>query len=253
MKNASNIFTAIFFLALILFYGCSKSQTASPTKIPLGGRIISFAGYDWIVRSTGKATQGPGPNYFSDEKQNAWVDEKGRLHLRITKKEGIWYAAEVTLRKVFGYAKYAFEVESPMGKFDKNVVAAFFIYKSDIEEADIEFSTWGKPEDNNAQFVVQPGDRSGNKERFEWMDAQGNTSTHIIDWQEKYTTFASYQGEMKDTATNTSTRTMWQYAGTDNPRDQDARLKINLWLFKGQPPSDGKEVEMIVSDFKIID
>ena len=43
-------------------------------------RTITFSGYQWDVRATGKG--GPGPNIWDDA--NAQVDDKGWLHLKIT-------------------------------------------------------------------------------------------------------------------------------------------------------------------------
>ena len=239
-------------LSLPLLFGCTKSTTKAADRVDTSERHIQFAGYDWIVRSTGGGAQGPGPNHFSSSEQNVWVDHLGRLHLRITKVNGVWYSAEVTLRKVYGFARYAVELQSSLGHFDPQVVGAFFIYKNDTEEADIEFSTWGKPGDNNAQYVIQPGDQQGNKYRFMWPNEVPSTSVHMIDWQESKSRFASYTGKIADTATAGHKIATWEYQGADNPRDQDARVKLNLWLFKGQPPTDGMEAEMVVSDFKLI-
>jgi len=38
----------------------------------------------------------------------------------------------------------------------------------------------------------------------------------------------------------------------ENDRAEETRVHINLWLFGGAPPSDGREVEVIVSDFTFI-
>jgi hypothetical protein len=55
---------------------------------------ISWSGYEWTVRSSDGAAQGPGPNIFSDSRDNVFVDSKGDLHLRITQREDKkWVAA----------------------------------------------------------------------------------------------------------------------------------------------------------------
>jgi hypothetical protein len=41
---------------------------------------------------------GPGPNSFSDDTPNVWVDSLGRLHMKIDKKKGKWRCAEVICR-----------------------------------------------------------------------------------------------------------------------------------------------------------
>ena len=45
----------------------------------------------------------------------------------------------------------------------------------------------------------------------------------------------------------------WVYAPEEAPRhisQQPMPIHINLWLFKGLPPKNGQEVEVIIRDFK---
>ena len=73
----------------------------------LEAKTIFFSGYNWTVKnSPGKV--GPGPNYFSDSANNVWVDTQGRLHLKITKRNGRWYCAEVISEVSFGYGEHLF-------------------------------------------------------------------------------------------------------------------------------------------------
>ena len=53
-------------------------------------------------------TMHPGPNFWSDRKSDVWVDDEGRLHLKIVKRHGKWYCTEVTCDKIFGYGAYVF-------------------------------------------------------------------------------------------------------------------------------------------------
>ena len=39
----------------------------------------------------------------------------------------------------------------------------------------------------------------------------------------------------------------WTYAGSDVPQSRDERVRLNLWLFGGAPPANGKEVEVVVT------
>src|SRR5699024_1385942 len=87
-------------------------------------RIISFSDYDWLVKSSGDHTVGPGPNYFSDSEGNVWVDDEGKLHLKIKKESSIWYNSEVTLLQSLGYGHYVFQIDSRIDQLDKNIVAA---------------------------------------------------------------------------------------------------------------------------------
>lgn len=57
-------------------------------------RTISFSGYNWAVKSSVDEAAGifwtvdPGQNYFSHYATNVWVDEQGRLHLKIAQQNG---------------------------------------------------------------------------------------------------------------------------------------------------------------------
>ena len=57
-------------------------------------RQIQFSGLTWNVKAS-ESKAGPGPNYFSDQEDDVWVDNLGRLHLRIVKKNSRWYCTEV--------------------------------------------------------------------------------------------------------------------------------------------------------------
>lgn len=60
-------------------------------------RLIRWSELKWCVKSCDTPC-GPGPNYFSDSKENVRVDEDGQLHLRIVQSEGNWLCAEVADR-----------------------------------------------------------------------------------------------------------------------------------------------------------
>ena len=42
----------------------------------------------------------------------------------------------------------------------------------------------------------------------------------------------------------------WLYTGTGVPPGGDGNARINLWLLKGDPPTDEQEVEVIVQAFE---
>ncbi|MBZ4192143.1 glycoside hydrolase family 16 protein [Niabella beijingensis] len=237
-------------IILVFNTGCKKSATEAPEKdTPSSSpRVITFAGHEWEVKSSAKEKLGPGPNYFSDSEENVWVDGTGRLHLRITYRNGKWLCAGITLLKSFSYGRYVFEMGSRTDTLDKNIVGGLFTYKNDTQEIDIEFSKWSVTGNIDAQFAVQPSNRTGNKKRF-YLDQDSDVTTHWFNWQQDRIDFASYYGAMTDTAA-TNTIQKWTYTGNDIPPDTDEKVKINLWLFKGVPPSNLKEAEMIVSGLK---
>ena len=230
---------------------CSKSAVNETGQDTINtDRTLSFSGMDWIVRTSGTAKQGPGPNLFSDAPENVWVDEQGRLHLKIVQKGGFWYCAGVILRRSMGYGQYVFYISSDVSKLDQNVVAGLFTYKNDHEEIDIEFSRWSVADNKDSQFAVQPSDRAGNKVRYD-LNLLGTQSTHAFNWQPDRIDFISLQGHGLSPKPGNLIQE-WTYTGDDIPPKNEERLRMNLWLFRGAAPSDQKEQEIIIEKVEFI-
>ena len=249
--GASNLFYCSLWSVLFLFmtYGCEKASTKDKENDSLT-RIISFAGYDWEVRSSHEKKAGPGPNLFSSSKENVWVDDNGSLHLRITNRSGKWYCSGVTLLGSHEYGTYSFQTETLFQKLHKNPVTGLFLYRNDEKEIDIEFSKWGEENNQVAQYVIQPSDNTGNKKRFDLPTAY-KSLTHIINWQADSIIFSSHSGGIAETETIENLIEKWKYTGPDNPSNvDDLATKINFWLFRGIPPIEKKDMEIVISDFK---
>lgn len=240
-------------VTILALSGCDKDNlnNQSGAKPKPGARIITFAGEKWEVRTSSEEPSGPGPNIFSDSKENVWVDSDGKLHLKITMRNGKWICAGVTLLKSYGYGKYIFELDSHVDRLDKNVVNGLFLYENDEQEVDIEFSKWSIAENMDAQYATQPSEKNGNKKRF-FLNNTNKQSVHWIYWKPNAIDFASYRGRLSDTANDQNIIQKWTYAGSDIPKNRDETVKINLWLFKGMPPSNKKETEVVLSGFKVI-
>jgi len=219
------------------------SATGEAGAVNVGPRTVAFSGFSWSVKaSTGLV--GPGPNVFSDSPENVWVDAGGQLHLRITYRNGQWLAAEVVVDRSLGYGTYAFNLASPTGRLDPNVVLGLFTWSDDPaynhREIDIEVARWGDADaTQNAQYAVQPADRAGNLRRFVQPDAPA--TSHQFAWAPNRVSFASSSGA--------STVAAWKYSGADVPKPGNERTRINLWLDRGRPPTDGAEVEVVLSKF----
>lgn len=233
-------------LLAIINVKCTGQMASTPEE----SRIINFSGYEWYVKSSDAEKTGPGPNYFSDSENNVWVDNDGRLHLKITFRNSRWNCAEVILRKSYGHNKYVFYLDSGPDKLDKNIVWGLFTYKNDHEEIDIEFSRWSIEGNQEAQYAIQPSDIGANKTRFS-LNLLGDSTTHFIDWRSDKISFASYYGHILSPADDSDVINEWIYTGTSIPPDSDEKLEINLWLFKGTPPSDNMEAEVIINRVKI--
>ena len=231
----------------ILVIGCQSSG------INLGKmrtkHSISFAGYEWQVKHRTERA-GPGNNYFSANSENVWVDSQGQLHLKITSRNGKWHCAEIISLSSFGYGTYRFTLAQLKSPLDKNAVIGLFLWnsyasKKHNHEIDIEFSRWGQDENLNAQFVVHP-DSAANKHRFNF-DLSAGPSTHSFTWAPHSISYNSVSGNyLNDTETNKET---WQRTGEVVPRPGREKVRLNLWLYQGQPPAGEQEIEVTVTDF----
>lgn len=215
-------------------------------------RTLEFLGYTWNVKAA-EVPVGPGPNYFSDREEEVWVDEDGRLHLRIVYRNGRWYSSEVFTDAPLGYGTYSFTPVSRVDHLDPNVVLGLFTWddtapESNYREIDIEFSRWGEPGADNAQFVIQPWNVSGNRYRFN-MELEGDYSTHSFAWYEDRIEFSSFQGHEPSPPPADEIES-WLYEGAHIPPAGPANARINLWLFNGSPPSDGQGVEVVITAFE---
>jgi hypothetical protein len=188
------------------------------------------------------APVGPGPNYFSESPANVFVDGSGRLHLEITQADGRWQCAEVINTHSLGHGRYTFELGCRVDDLDPNVVLGLFTWSDEPahshREIDIEFSRWGDAADlTNGQYVVQPYDRAGNLQRV--SQAVVGSCTQSFDWQPDAVTFAA----------SSATPSTWTYSGPDVPPSGSEHVRINLWLYRGAPPTNGANVELIVKSF----
>jgi len=217
---------------------------------PQPARTIRFSGFEWRVkRSDGVA--GPGPNFFSDSVNNVFLDSQGRLHLRITHDELGWHCAEVTMMKSPGYGAYLFDLDSGP-ELDTQVVMGMFTWHDTDSsfhnrEIDIELGRWTQPENQNAQFVVQPYETKGNIERFDVPNTLNRLSYQFV-WRHDRVDFDLWKGSNGGAAGRQQLHT-WSCASPDVPPAGGESLHINLWLFRGKPPTNGQPVEMIVRHF----
>jgi hypothetical protein len=142
---------------------------------------VKFCDYSWGVKLAEDRFD-PGPNYFSADTNNIWVNTNG-LHLRIFYQNGKWTCSEVYLLQSLGYGIYTFQTTSRLDSLDPRSIFSMFLYETTSREIDIEFSQ-ALANPHNAQYVVQPYSNPGNIIRFD-MSSYHNTS-HRIEWRADY-------------------------------------------------------------------
>jgi hypothetical protein len=234
-------FLAVAFIATLLVPATAEAKR------------IRFSGYDFNVKQ-GEGL-GPGPNSWAISQ--AFVDSKGRLHLRFSKKKGKWYAGEIQSVSRFGFGKYEIEFTGDIGGQDKNVVFGFFNYPpADVgpdatNEIDIEFARWGNksyPPLNYTVWPVDPGLKAASQS-FSFKNGVAK-SEHKFVWEPNRVSY--YSVVVRDNGT-AGQEAYWSF----KPKNPGKRISsspmpifFNLWGFRGQEPSDGENVEVIVNSFK---
>ncbi|PKO22753.1 MAG: hypothetical protein CVU38_07720 [Chloroflexi bacterium HGW-Chloroflexi-1] len=218
-------------------------------------RRINFSGYTWHIKAS-ETPVGPGPNYFSDREEDVWVDEDGRLHLRIAQRDGQWYCTEVVTEAPLDYGRYVFRLASRVDQLDRNIVLGLFTWDEtdpapDNREIDIELARWGQMGGENAQYTVQPSYHGENVHRFQ-VELGGENSTHGFDWRPDHILFYSLHGHPPFPGPEENVIASWTYTGYDIPSAGRGNARINLWLFKGRPPANGEEAEVIIEAFEFV-
>ena len=224
------------------------------TRPSPGVRFLSFSGYDWSVKNS-TSPVGPGPNYFSDQTNNVWIDTNGWLHLRITHRTNAWQNAEIISARTFGPGNYRFELNSPVDAINTNVTLGLFTYSDDPaftdREIDVECGRWENPADtNNAQFVVQPFAPANHLVRYRVSPTLIDT-THFFIWETNQVIFQAQNGAYATGAKNIINS--WVFTNsTEVPVSGDENVHLNLWMVQGDPPTDGNEVEVVIKSFNFV-
>jgi Glycosyl hydrolases family 16 len=210
----------------------------------VSARTISFSGLEWSVRDNVYGS--PGKNYWRND--NVWVDELGRLHLAIRKIDGRWTCAELQTTRKFLYGKYTFKVVGRVDQFDQNVVLGLFNYppeasKEGLGEIDVEFARWGNPSNSAGNFSVWSDLIDGDYTTRSFpVDLFGTHTRHVFTRKPKSVAFQSFHGH-----TGKNEIFSWNYSGNDVSKTP-MPIYLNFWLFRGQPPANGRDAEIIISE-----
>jgi hypothetical protein len=203
---------------------------------PAAARDISFSGRSWTV-TAGAMDDPAAPNRFSAGTRSVWVDDGGRLHLRLRRDGRTWYSAEIACTTPLGYGTYSFAVDTDIGALDPNVVVGLFTWSDanaySNREIDVEFSRWGDPAASNAQFAVQPYAVRGHLVRFN-VPRGVKHSTYSFRWEPASVAFSGFASALLHGAV---------------PPAGNARVHINIWLAGARAPIDKREAELVVSQF----
>jgi hypothetical protein len=217
-------------------------------------RFLSFAGRNWKVKMS-DFPAGPGPNYFSDDVKDVWVDDEG-LHLTVSNLDGRWYCTEVILQESFGYGTYVFQLRGRVDLLDPNMVIGLFTWDNEApelayRELDIEFTRWGNSDDlTNAQYVVQPWNR---RMLHRFTVNQSHTEqdlTCYLIWHPTNIKFQTYHGQhLGSNPPKESLIQAWSYSGVEVPEPGKENVRFNFWLHEGQEPTNKQRGEFVITGF----
>src|SRR5262249_986836 len=209
------------------------------TPVPQEAKILHFSGYDWAVRTAASNRAGTRNSF---DPANAWVDDRGALHLRIAKGQDKWTCAEVKLTRSLGYGTYTFVV-GDTSQFEPSVVLTLLTWdglgsERNRRELDVEIGRWGYRENTNAHYVVQPYFIPANMFRF---TVPGGVLTHSFKWEASQVTFSTTAGSQGPGGGHLINRHV--FTSGVPPAGGDS-VRINLYVFnKGQIPlQNGTEV-----------
>jgi len=124
----------------------NKTDSTSSITLPQNG-IIEFAGLKWKVKEKREA-EGINELFYATSINNVFVDNKGYLHLLITKQQDEWAGAELETVDSFDFGNFDFYLLSVQNNIDSNTFAQLAVRRSGrnfngMTEAGI--NIYGKP------------------------------------------------------------------------------------------------------------
>ncbi len=160
-----------------------------------------------------------------------------------------------------GFGSYQWQIDAPIDRFDPNVVLGLYPYgpaagigSDGTNEIDIEYSFWGDPNGVNGDWTDYPasGQTIGEKS-YQFSLSGGTLSTSRFTWSTSQIESSLFAG-LTAVASASGLLDSWTYApsnATVNIPQQALPLGMNLWCFDN-PPSDGKDVEVVIRDFQFV-
>lgn len=244
----------------------SASKKTYPELASNGEYHLKWKGMTWIAKHAPDidAPRGPGENMWN--KNNVWVDEEDKLHLKLTRQaNGRYTCAELRSENNYQYGTYSWKVISPLDQLHKDVIFGLFQYGGVdfINEIDFEFTRWNNPAANWCNYTVyRKSVTSPNPENnYVHIDYSeplvGTYSTHIYKREGDKITFKSFHGHGETSLfANIPGGNSWVYNEPNQVPTQAMPVFIQLWTkYKNLPPGlnytlTNNIVEVVVSDFQ---
>lgn len=179
------------------------------------------------------------------------------MHLKLTHipAKG-WTCAALYTTVEFGFGTFRWFVEGAIDKFDQNVILGLFTYGGIdyINEIDIEIAKFGRnePDASNLYYTVYPRELGVTKKISfsKRVTLQGTYTTHQFEWTPEYVTFQSQHGFRTSPNENVYFSVKTPANFSSSIPYLSAPLRLNLFTFRGRPPTNGQEVEIVIHDFQ---
>jgi hypothetical protein len=198
---------------------------------------INFSGFEWEVYRIPRDIFGV---LYPNSASNVWTDQKGWLHLRITKEPEGWTGAEINLTRSLGYGTYSFMTHE-LPELEPATVLSMNSW--DPQDAgqyhrsfDILLGQFGDPAIKNAQYSILPFNVPGNVYRF---TASRGALTHSFHWERGRLSFETKETDRPSHVVARHTFT----SGIPTPGGEG--IHINLFAYGNSqqiPQKNGVEV-----------
>ena len=217
------------------------ATTNGSSERPADPKVIHFSGYDWKVTSSPNDHGGEICDY---EPSNAWVDDRGYLHLLMGQDGGHWNCAGVALTRSLGYGTYRFVI-GDSAHLPPSAVVAMLTRDEDRPGFGIELSRWGKEHNRNTDYVVQPYYIPENTVYF---DIPPGPVTHLLRWEPGSVAFRSFIGVSR--ASRASVMDHVFTSGVPVPASE--MLHLDLYDFHHSHSGLQHPVEIVVHKFEYL-
>ncbi len=215
--------------------------TASTTPQQMTPGKMNFSGLEWEVH------RAPTDNFgilYPNSASNVWTDQKGWLHVRITKEPEGWTGGEIILTRSLGYGTYSLVVHE-LPELEPATVLSMVTWDpldggQHHRSFDILLGQFGDPAIKNGQYSILPSNIPGNVYRF--MVPHGSF-THSVHWEQGRLSFSTQ-------ATGAQSRMVAEHALTSGvPTPGGERIHIKLFAYGDSKVPQKDPAEVIIEKF----
>ncbi|HVU61669.1 MAG TPA: hypothetical protein VHA79_04795 [Mycobacteriales bacterium] len=209
-------------------------------------RLIKWSGITWYVYPNCDDC-GPSQTPTTNADEAVYVDDRGYLHMKVTKIGGKWRGVELRALNRPTYGTYRWIVDTATADLDRWAVLSMFVYRpgarKQTSEVDVEDSRFPHllPAPHNAQFVVQPYGVKGNLHSYQILPTY-----HPLLQQFTWMPGETYGGPGRvhyETRVGSVPRAPlldeWDYTGYSVPSPQNMQLFVVLWMNQNKTPTTG--------------